>query len=961
MAITPFKQQIGIPSSASGGVPQRVSTQVQDIGPAVQGLGRQIAAAAEPELRQKAIERAKMDFAATGLGKDENGNYTLPDVPDGSGLIRAEAFKQASEQQFVRQTVLDAQDRFNQIDLDEQNAFLDSSELRELKESYARGVVESAPPQLKAALNDSLSRDILMRDRQKKAEELQKFTRETITNNAMHDNQAAESLINLLETGVLNEHTQEMFDGAMGEYKEILDEGVRIGRITQEAANAQIAQIMRHIPYGQFMANFREQQEFSNAAETDTLIDMLNGVAPPASEAYGYTYDDINSQLTPEMRAKAARKIGPQLSDMAARDRALAEMQQQQQQMDDIISGRVDFRTLTGGDQEKAVNYFAQTQGFDPYSANGVQAVFAQFGQLPEGMYSRFFGGMSQWSDPRQVEEAAQVLEAMTSLPGRDGRPVDVTNALISDDDAAFWELYRANRQAEGDGDIANVYDLTRRTFDEVKGMNNQERIAVALTRSPLTTRTELQDALAQEVGVKTWGNVQGDAARWLETYYSGLMASGMAHDEAMKLTKDRFQSNWQQDRANVSFSGELVDTPSTADLGILGEWEIPFTEDMGWRDGKAGGWTHKSEIPARVTGSDRDNYLFRTRLVNHALENVAGDLPIDRKEMRLGLNVFYRHVSNGEDGSQVFQLFYRDRNSRNIVSALTDKEGNPLQIDFGKAAQAQDKSWRAYQVSKARHEQHVGNRIASLPTDSPIREQLIRDHVRMFGARPYNVEGISDMVDDLEGLGSIQEKGSTSMGTRGSIEFDVEDYSPPRIRQIIRETRERTAATVDVGKTGGPIAVRAAQGFMHSGLFENPMDAAALVGSLQKESGFDFSARKKYGDTNLGEGQEAIGIAQWRLDRRDRFEDFAGMSIEESNKLPDDQSISMQLSFVAHELKTFYPEAYRSMQAAPTLDEKVRILTELPAKGGYFGAVKTSIPARIKYARDLYNELSVR
>ena len=84
-------------------------------------------------------------------------------------------------------------------------------------------------------------------------------------------------------------------------------------------------------------------------------------------------------------------------------------------------------------------------------------------------------------------------------------------------------------------------------------------------------------------------------------------------------------------------------------------------------------------------------------------------------------------------------------------------------------------------------------------------------------------------------------------------------------------------------------------------------------------------------------------------------------MKVPGSFRGDHDQSISMQLSFVAHELKTFYPEAYRSMQAAPTLDEKVRILTELPAKGGYFGAVKTSIPARIKYARDLYNELSVR
>jgi hypothetical protein len=961
MAITPFKQQIGIPNSASGGVPSRVSTQVQDIGPAVQNLGRNIASSFEPELRQKAIERAKMDFAATGLGKDENGNYTLPEAPDGAGLIRAQAFNQAAEQQFVRQTVLDAQDTFNNIDLAEENAFLKSAELRELKENYARGVIEAAPPQLKAALNDSLSRDILMRDRQKKSEELRQFEQQTFTNNKMHSDLAAESLINLLETGAINEHTQEMFQGAMGEYTEILEEGVRIGRITPEQMQQMQAHVMKHLPYGQLMADFREGQEYSTAAETDMLIDLLNGNAAPGTEAYGYTQEMIDQNLTPEMRAKAAQKIGKQLPQMSARERELRTIREQEQQMEDIISGRLDFRTLTGGDQDKAAMYFAQQQGFDPFTANGAQAIFAQFGQLPEGMYSRFFGGMSQWSDPKQVEQAAQLLESMTSMPGRDGRPVDTSNALISDDDKAFWELYRANRQAEGPDDIANVYDLTRRTFDEVKGMNNQERIAVALRRSPFNTRTELEDHLASELGVGGWGNVQGEAAQWIETYYSGLMASGIAHHEAVKRTKDRFESNWVQDKANISFSGELIDTSDTVDLPLIGEVDIPFTEDFGWRDGNAGGWTHISEHPPRVVGSDNDNYLFRDRLVSHALENVAGNLPIDRKDMRLGVNVFYKHVSNGEGGSSVFQLYYRDRNDRNVSALLTDKNGDPLQIDFGTAAQAQDKSWRAYQTGKARHEEYLGRRISGLASDSPIREELIKDFTKQWGVVPYNVEGVSDLIDDLATTGRIIRKGETEMGTRGSKLFEVEDYARPAIRRVISETRQRTAATVDVGATGGPVAIRAAQGFMKSGLFDNPMDAAALVGSLQAESGVDFSARKKYGDTDLGPGEEAIGIAQWRLDRRDKFEDFAGMTIEKANELSDQESISLQLSFVAHELQTYYPEAYRSMRAAPTLDEKVRILTELPARGGYFGAVKTTIPKRLKYARDLFQELRVR
>lgn len=118
---------------------------------------------------------------------------------------------------------------------------------------------------------------------------------------------------------------------------------------------------------------------------------------------------------------------------------------------------------------------------------------------------------------------------------------------------------------------------------------------------------------------------------------------------------------------------------------------------------------------------------------------------------------------------------------------------------------------------------------------------------------------------------------------------------------------------------------------------------ATAIAANLKHESNFRTHV---IGDKNLGRGNEAFGIAQWRLDRKDDLYEFL------KNKELPYTSFEGQLSFIVHELKHGKEKnAWSKMQSTNDVGKLAEIFDR-----NYERSDGKSVNKRIKTAYELYN-----
>lgn len=119
---------------------------------------------------------------------------------------------------------------------------------------------------------------------------------------------------------------------------------------------------------------------------------------------------------------------------------------------------------------------------------------------------------------------------------------------------------------------------------------------------------------------------------------------------------------------------------------------------------------------------------------------------------------------------------------------------------------------------------------------------------------------------------------------------------------------------------------------------------ATAITANLKHESGFNTSA---VGDTNLGKGQEAVGLAQWRLGRKDEL-----MKFLKDRGLPS-TSFEGQLSFLVHELKGKENKALKQMSSTTDVGEMAKIFDRY-----YERSTGTTANKRAALAKQLYSQI---
>jgi hypothetical protein len=112
-----------------------------------------------------------------------------------------------------------------------------------------------------------------------------------------------------------------------------------------------------------------------------------------------------------------------------------------------------------------------------------------------------------------------------------------------------------------------------------------------------------------------------------------------------------------------------------------------------------------------------------------------------------------------------------------------------------------------------------------------------------------------------------------------------------------------------------------------------SPGRAAAIVGNLTAES--YMNPRTPRGDEGT-----AAGLAQWRLERYDKFAEIIGKPVEEA-------SLREQLDFVNWELNNTHKKAGKLLKEAKTLEEATHMIDKY-----YERSFGKHLDRRIKFAK---------
>lgn len=956
MAVNPYTQRTRAPSVGQAGVPSLTSTQQPDIGPAIQSLGNTITSAMEPHLRQKAIEQAKADFAAEGLGRDAQGNYTMP-TPDGGGLIYQQAYQQVAETQFLQMTEIEVVDRLTEIY--SENPLGNADDLYERAQGLVKGTIDASPDGARPALVTALSRQLSMFDRNKRVEDVNiDLKQKRNTAKSVSDRYEAEyEGLAWQGTGTPEWETQ------LSVHKDKLENNlalqVQLEMLSPEEAQTKLDRYDSVSRMGMFMAGVRAELGNRSANETEMLGKMLLGQIEAGTEAYGFNEDALNEmELTQGDRNELGRRILNMAGDMAKKENDLRESMETQELLDAALADTNQFAQYSSTDQNAVAALLISQYGVDPYSPEAATILFNAFDRVPADFYKAHLGGLAGL-DFQAIEQRMPLLEQFRQMTGPDGQPQDLTGSVLSGDDLEFYDVYRTMRQSTGpnEQDRLEVFSLAKETYRAVKGTSRADRQTTLLEKSGKTNWTEAEAEIKSLTGLPSFEHIGPAAKQWMMDYAGVLVASGnYTFDEAVKTAGKRVEANWTQSQFDVTYRGQRIKTSEPIDA--LWGLEVP-TKLIEINDKRRGGWVPKSEEPPAV-GNRSATIRYQVTAVDHALENLA-DLSnigqnVTADDLRLGSNVARRFAGKGPNGSMEYTLWYMPDAKRPPVPIMS-KDGGILRIDLGKAAQAQSEYNNTFRINVAQSEKWLSQQLVELkgPKNAGLRQVLIQEHFKRYGVPP-NVSNFAKdvraMVQDAWRVG--KPKITRQMDTVGFKEWKVEDYAPRNYQRIVSETIEEEVSRVQekVGYTPVNNESRRAYNYLYkSGMFDR-LDSIAMIAAFQGESGVDFSLRSKYGDAHLGEGEEAIGMAQWRLERRKAFEAFAGMRLEEANKKPN--WMELQLNFAMHELKTTHKSAYQRLKKARTVDEKLKVLMQLPSQGGYLGTALEGETGKKNYARRL-------
>jgi hypothetical protein len=161
MGLRPYRQQIGIPREAGGGVQDIADTRVQDVSGQLDNLSKSLMATAAPRLEADAIRAAQEAGGSMVLQRNDEGKLIAPERTLEGGMVYQQAFDRVISARYLSEVGGDFQ-KF----LDDDAAArrqgekpYEADKYAETVESYKQGMLEGVPAWLRAETEELFTRE----------------------------------------------------------------------------------------------------------------------------------------------------------------------------------------------------------------------------------------------------------------------------------------------------------------------------------------------------------------------------------------------------------------------------------------------------------------------------------------------------------------------------------------------------------------------------------------------------------------------------------------------------------------------------------------------------------------------------------------------------------------------------------------------------------------------------------
>lgn len=685
MAIEPFRQRIGVPGGA--GVTQQGVGRVADVGEAITGLAGTAMQVMEPRLKRAAIDQGQQDAARTVIGKDENGNYVMPDTPEG-GDVYAAAFDQAKREQYKLLVLNDAELEFNRIYSDPANIGKSPEEMRYLAENYLQGVMGAVDPFVENDIYEGLSREIRQRD--------------LAANNAWLRQEAAlmergfASKIERAEGDAIEAYAnggEAEGDRLKGEGRAALEQLVKLRMRAPEELDAWDARFVSVRAGGEFLQGVRGDLGDGTLFADDlmTIQHMLLGTDGEGTtvivDGKPVTGETLRAMIPDErVRTSLVSKLNGREADLRRQE---AEDEQKNEAIDLMAAVPMGGNKPYGVSEEKwaaAWQAWADSSGVDLLSPEGVVRAYHRSPDLPTGLYQQTFANMNARTGP-ELERILPLYQTMQNMLGRDGQSVNIAETLLKPEDSAYLYHYSAARRM-GAGP-ADAITRARTATSAGLGKPSDELRAKLREAGGYTDNATLFDKLDDEVGVD-WKSLNPRAQDAIQLDVAQQVAMGVPIDTARKSAGTRFKANWTRQRYTL---------------------DSAFNNAKGYDDA----WVEKGNALPTVTNwrnPSQQTDAWVSPYVNEAIKTWGGQqLPgvPEQKDLLMGKNIWLQPTgrTTGAGGTQ-YAVVYWDAKLGNPPTVLMDKQGMPIQLEFGRAQAKQQAALNSFFKNRAVSERQV-------------------------------------------------------------------------------------------------------------------------------------------------------------------------------------------------------------------------------------------------------------
>ncbi len=664
MAIEPFRQRIGIPDGA--GITQQGVGRIADVGDAITGLAGTAMQVMEPRLKRKAIEQGTVDAARTVIAKDENGNYVMPDAPKGGGDAYVAAFDAAKRDQYKLLVTNDFELQLNQIYSNPENIGKSPDELRYLAENALDGVMGAVDPFVETEVYETLSREIRQRD--------------LASNNAWLRQEAT-----LMERGFTSKIEKSSSDAFEAYANGGIEEGDRL-KAEAKAAMERLVQLRMRTPEelaeldgsftsiaaaGTFLKDIRGDLGEGTLFADDlmTVQHMLNGTDGEGSTVIingkEITGDKLRAMIPDsKVRTMLLQKLNGREADLRREEAAKEKEDDAFDLMAAVPLGGNFAYGVSGEEKAGAWQAWAAMEGVDLMSPEGVVRAYHRSPDLPDEMYKQAFSNMSARTGA-ELERILPLYQTMQNMLGRDGQNVNIAETLLKPEDSAY--LYHFSAARRMGASPADAIARARTATSAGLGKPSDELRAKLREVGGYKDNAILFDRLDDEVGVR-WATLNPQAQDAIQLDVAQQVAMGVDIDTARKSAGTRFKAGWTQSR--YTLDSALTNARKGGDAWIEKDRMVPTVRD--WKN------------PNQQTDAWVAPY------VGEAIKNWGGQqLPgmPEQKDLMLGKNVWLQPTGRKTGaGGQQYAIMYFDPEKGNPPTVFMDKQGMPIQLEFGRA-----------------------------------------------------------------------------------------------------------------------------------------------------------------------------------------------------------------------------------------------------------------------------------